>query len=107
VDHTYDKKRKGSMADKMTAKEVEAAVAALPGWTAEGDLAIAKTFKLADHIAAMGFVVRIAMAAEVMDHHPELRIVYNTIDVRLNTHSAGGVTKKDVQLAQKIEALQG
>ena len=93
------------MAEKMTAKEVEAAVAALPGWTAEADAAIAKTFKLADHIAAMGFVVRIGMAAEVMDHHPELRIVYNTIDVRLNTHSAGGVTKKDVQLAQKIEAL--
>ena len=46
------------MAEKMTAKEVEAAVAALPGWTAEADAAIAKTFKLADHIAAMGFVVQ-------------------------------------------------
>jgi 4a-hydroxytetrahydrobiopterin dehydratase len=90
---------------KMSHEEIQAAVAKLPGWSADGAVALTKTFRLADHIAAMGFVVRIGMAAEVMDHHPELRIVYNTVDVRLNTHSAGGVTKKDVALAEKIDAL--
>jgi len=93
------------MAKKMTQAEVQSAVAKLPGWSADGAGALTKTFKLQDHITAMGFVVRIGMAAEVMDHHPELRMVYDTVDVRLNTHSAGGVTEKDVALAGKIESL--
>ena len=98
-------KQEHELATKMTANEVEAAAARLPGWKADGDAALTKTFKLADHIAAMGFVVRVAMAAEVMDHHPELHMVYNTVDIRLNTHSAGGVTAKDVALAEKIESM--
>lgn len=92
------------MARKMTAEDVAEAAAKLGGWTADGAAALKRTFRFADHITAMGFVTRVAMAAEVMDHHPELRIVYNTVDVTLNTDSAGGVTEKDVALAEKINS---
>jgi 4a-hydroxytetrahydrobiopterin dehydratase len=53
----------------------------------------------------MGFVVRVAMAAEVMDHHPDLRVVYNKVEIVLNTHSAGGVSEKDFALAARIDGL--
>jgi 4a-hydroxytetrahydrobiopterin dehydratase len=88
---------------KMTAAQVTEAAGGLPGWAADGDAAIKKTFKFKDHITAMGFVNRVAMCAEVMDHHPDLRIVYSTVDITLNTHDAGGVTEMDVALAKKIE----
>ena len=75
---------------------------ALPGWG--GDVtALKKTFKFADHITAMGFVTKVAICAEVLDHHPDLHIVYNTVDITLNTHDAGGVTELDFKLADKIE----
>jgi 4a-hydroxytetrahydrobiopterin dehydratase len=60
-------------------------------------------FTLADHIEAMGFVNRAALAAEKMDHHPELTIVYNRVSISLSTHDAGGVTQKDIDLAHAIE----
>lgn len=91
------------MAELLTPAQVEEALASVPGWAASGNTAITKTFRLADHITAMGFVTRIAMAAEVMNHHPDLRIVYNRVEVSLNTHDAGGVTQRDIELAKKIE----
>lgn len=91
------------MAGKMSASEVAQAVAALPGWEADADRAIRRTFQFADHITAMGFVTRVAMAAEVMDHHPDLRIVYNRVEVVLNSHDVGGVSDRDVRLAQKVD----
>ena len=66
-----------------------------------------KTFTFADHITAMGFVVRLGMAAEVMDHHPDLHMVYNRVELTLNSHDAGGVTERDVDLARKADALVG
>lgn len=92
------------MATRFTEQQVDEAVASLDGWTAEGN-ALARTFTFPDHIAAMGFVVRVAMAAEAMDHHPDLRIVYSKVEIRLSSHDAGGVTERDVRLAQKINAL--
>lgn len=91
------------MPEPMTAESVSEAIAGLSGWEADGNSAIRKTFKRADHIDAMGFVTRIAMAAEVMDHHPELTIVYNTVSISLSSHDAGGVTQRDLDLAAKIE----
>lgn len=91
------------MPDRLSAERIGEALASLPGWAAEGEEAIRKTFCLDDHIAAMGFVTRVAMAAEVMNHHPELTIVYATVDIRLSTHDAGGVTQLDVDLAERIE----
>ena len=91
------------MPDRLNPAQVAEAVAGLAGWAADGDQAISKTFKLDDHIAAMGFVNRVAMAAEVMGHHPELSIAYSTVDIRLSTHDAGGVTQLDLDMAGKIE----
>ncbi|GAB4335778.1 MAG: 4a-hydroxytetrahydrobiopterin dehydratase [Dehalococcoidia bacterium] len=91
------------MAELLTPEQVAEALASLPGWKASGNSAISKTFTLGDHITAMGFVTRVAMAAEVMNHHPDLRIVYSRVDITLNTHDAGGVTERDIELARRIE----
>lgn len=91
------------MPERLNSAQVADALAGLSGWSADGGEAIRKTFKLDDHITAMGFVNRVAMAAEVMNHHPELSIVYSTVDIRLSTHDAGGVTQLDIDLAGKIE----
>lgn len=93
------------MPTKMTTAEVADAGQRLGGWKADADTSIARTFTFPDHITAMGFVVRVAMAAEVMDHHPDMRIVYNRVEITLSTHDAGGVTEKDVALAVRINAL--
>jgi 4a-hydroxytetrahydrobiopterin dehydratase len=77
-----------------------AALAGLPGWSAaEGRDAITKTYKFADFNAAFGWMTRIALAAEKLDHHPEWFNVYSRVEVLLATHDAGGVTELDVKLA--------
>ncbi len=93
------------MVEKMTEQAIREALGVLPGWAAEGTAAIAKTFALTDHVAALGFVVRVATAAEVMNHHPEVMWVYNRVTFRLSTHDAGGVTERDVALARRIDEL--
>ena len=82
-----------------------AALAQLPGWSAaEGRDAITKTFKFADFNAAFGWMTRIALAAEKLDHHPEWFNVYSRVEVLLATHDAGGVTELDVTLAKIMDA---
>ncbi len=76
------------------------AVAQLKCWKAVGGRdAISKSYKFADFNAAFGFMTRVALKADKMDHHPEWSNVYNKVDVVLTTHDAGGVTEKDVELA--------
>jgi 4a-hydroxytetrahydrobiopterin dehydratase len=79
----------------------EAALARLPKWSpVPGDRdAIQRTFRFSDFTAAFGFMTRIALMAEKMDHHPEWSNVYNRVDVVLTTHDANGVTELDVTLA--------
>jgi 4a-hydroxytetrahydrobiopterin dehydratase len=78
----------------------EAACAQLNGWRpADARDAIVKTFKFADFNAAFGFMTRVALKAEKLDHHPEWFNVYNRVDVTLATHDADGVTGLDVELA--------
>jgi 4a-hydroxytetrahydrobiopterin dehydratase len=85
-----------------------AALATLPGWSATpGRDAIAKSFRFADFNAAFGFMARVALVAEKMDHHPEWSNVYNKVDVVLTTHDAGGVTDKDVALARFMDEAAG
>jgi 4a-hydroxytetrahydrobiopterin dehydratase len=86
-----------------------AALASLPGWSAaEGRDAITKTYKFADFNAAFGWMTRIALAAEKLDHHPEWFNVYSRVEVLLATHDAGGVTELDVTLATIMdEAAKG
>jgi len=85
-----------------------AALAELPGWSAaEGRDAIVKTFKFADFNAAFGWMTRVALAAEKLDHHPEWFNVYSRVEVLLATHDAGGVTELDVTLAKIMDAAAG
>jgi 4a-hydroxytetrahydrobiopterin dehydratase len=82
-----------------------AALAQLSGWSAaEGRDAIVKAFKFADFNTAFGFMTRVALAAEKLDHHPEWFNVYNRVEVLLATHDADGVTELDVALAKFIDA---
>lgn len=85
-----------------------AAVAMLSGWSATpGRDAIAKSFRFADFKTAFGFMTRVALMADKMDHHPEWSNVYNKVDVVLTTHDAGGVTDKDVALARFMDEAAG
>jgi 4a-hydroxytetrahydrobiopterin dehydratase len=87
---------------------VDQALAGLDGWSAvEGREAISKSFRFKDFNEAFGFMTRIALAAEKLDHHPEWFNVYNRVDVTLATHDAGGVTELDVGMATLMDAAAG
>ena len=81
----------------------------LPDWRAHGDRpAIERALRFSDFNAAFGFMTRVALMADKMDHHPEWSNVYNRVEVLLTTHDAGGVTDKDIALARFIdEAAKG
>ena len=76
------------------------------GWTLEdGGKALVRTFKFKDFSEAFGFLTRVALHAEKVDHHPEFTSVWNRVDFRLTSHDAGGVTERDVKLAEAINRL--
>ncbi len=76
------------------------------GWTYEADgKALVRTFKFRDFSEAFGFLARVALHAEKVDHHPEFTSVWNRVDFRLTSHDAGGVTERDVKLAEAINRL--
>lgn len=84
------------------------ALAGLSGWReVEGRDAIAKRFEFADFNAAFGWMARVALVAEKMDHHPEWTNVYRHVDVILASHDAGGVTDRDIALAKEMDRLAG
>ena len=85
---------------------VAEALARLDGWREAqgGREALAKTFRFADFNAAWGWMTRVALRAEAMDHHPEWSNVYDRVEVLLTTHDAGGVTEADVALARFMDA---
>ncbi len=88
------------MARKLSAADRQAALESLDGWrTVDGHDAITRRFKFKNFNQAFGFMSRVAMQAEKMDHHPEWFNVYGTLDVTLATHDAGGVTALDVEMA--------
>jgi 4a-hydroxytetrahydrobiopterin dehydratase len=84
--------------EKMTDAEVKAGLTALPDWNEVGG-ELQRTFQFADFVAAMGFVNRVADAAEAACHHPDILIRYNKVTLTLSTHDAGGITAKDFDLA--------
>ena len=90
--------------DTLTQEQVEAALAELSDWGYE-DEALVRTFRFADFVHAVDFVERLAEVAESRQHHPDIDIRYNKVTLRLSTHSAGGVTAKDVELAEAIQHL--
>ncbi|MGE0876930.1 MAG: 4a-hydroxytetrahydrobiopterin dehydratase [Burkholderiales bacterium] len=96
------------MTKRLTEAERKAALAGLPGWAMlEGRDAMRKAFRFADFSTAFGFMARVALAAEKLDHHPEWSNVYNRVEVVLSTHDAGGLTARDLALARAIEAAAG
>jgi 4a-hydroxytetrahydrobiopterin dehydratase len=94
------------MAERLSADARKAAVKALSGWSeVPGREALARTFTFRDFNEAFGFMARVALVAEKNDHHPEWRNVYKTVEVVLATHDAGGVTARDVGLAEAMNAI--
>jgi 4a-hydroxytetrahydrobiopterin dehydratase len=93
-------------ATKLAETEVSAELRKLNGWSVEkGNLH--RVFEFKDFSAAFGFMTRVALAAEKMDHHPDWSNSYNKVTVDLSTHSAGGLTKNDFELAGKIQQIFG
>lgn len=91
---------------KLTDIEIENALDILTGWSCcEGRNAIERSLKFSDFNEAFSFMAAVALKAEQMNHHPEWSNVYNRVDIVLTTHSDGGVTAKDVNLARFIDKL--
>ncbi|WP_269931865.1 4a-hydroxytetrahydrobiopterin dehydratase [Aminobacter sp. HY435] len=94
--------------EKLGAAEVKEALASLEGWALASDgLSIARSFVFRNFSEAFAFMTRVAMAAEKLDHHPDWSNVYKTVDVKLNTHDAGGLTELDMKLAKRMNAYFG
>lgn len=91
--------------EKLGAAEVKEALASLEGWALAADgLSISRRFEFRNFSEAFAFMTRVAMAAEKLDHHPDWSNVYRTVDVKLNTHDAGGLTELDFKLAKRMNA---
>jgi 4a-hydroxytetrahydrobiopterin dehydratase len=84
--------------------EIEAKLADLPGWKLE-DKAIARSFDCGDFVGSVKFVESLVEPAEGMGHHPDLEISWDTVTVTISTHSEGGLTAADFELAEKVDAL--
>ena len=94
------------MAERLSADARKQALGGIPGWSeVQGRDAIGKTFVFKDFNEAFGFMTRAALVAEKMDHHPEWRNVYKTVEVVLSTHDAGGLTSLDIDLAKAMNAI--
>jgi 4a-hydroxytetrahydrobiopterin dehydratase len=88
----------------LSAGELEAALAELPGWSIRGGR-LHRELRFADFVEAFGFMSRVALVAERMNHHPDWKNVWNRVEIDLVTHDSGGVTASDIALAREIEAL--
>jgi 4a-hydroxytetrahydrobiopterin dehydratase len=91
---------------KLNDQEIAAGLSKLPGWTIErGNLH--RAFEFRDFSQAFAFMTRVALAAEKMDHHPDWSNVWNKVAIDLSTHSAGGLTQNDFDLATRITQIFG
>ena len=92
----------------LSESERAEALAGLAGWTFDpARNGIARRFSFADFGEAFAFMTRVALAAEKADHHPEWSNVWSRVDILLSTHSDGGVTQKDIALAERIGEIAG
>jgi 4a-hydroxytetrahydrobiopterin dehydratase len=93
------------MATGLLAEEdIQKGLSSLKGWKREGN-EIAKQLEMKDFVHAMGFVNSVALLAEKANHHPDIDIRWNKVKLVLSTHSAGGLTEKDFNLARQIDSL--
>jgi 4a-hydroxytetrahydrobiopterin dehydratase len=94
------------MTERLSDIAIQRGLGNLPGWSRRGDV-VTKTYQFPDFMAGIDFVVAVAKAADAADHHPDIDIRYTKITCSLSTHSAGGITDKDLDMAGKIEGLKG
>ena len=94
------------MIEKLTSDELTALLAELPGWKFDASAtSIRRSFKFTDFNEAFGFMTRVAIKAQEMDHHPEWTNVYSQVDIALSTHEAKGLTSRDATLARFISSI--
>ena len=89
---------------RLASDEIDRRLAALQGWTRDGE-AIRKTYTFGSFPEAIGFVVRIAFAAEQVDHHPDIVVNSRRVTLTYTTHSAGGLTEKDFEGAREADRI--
>ena len=94
------------MGERLSDLEIQRALGKLAGWSRRGD-ALQKTYRFRTFRAGIDFVNRAAAVADRMDHHPDIDIRYTKIACSLSTHSAGGITQKDLDLARELEGVAG
>ncbi|MCR1767783.1 4a-hydroxytetrahydrobiopterin dehydratase [Burkholderia glumae] len=95
-----------AMIHKLTSEARKTQLETLPHWSAvPGRDAIQRSLRFTDFNAAFGFMTRVAIKAQEMDHHPEWFNVYNRVDITLSTHDANGLTERDIQLARFIDEV--
>jgi 4a-hydroxytetrahydrobiopterin dehydratase len=90
--------------DTLSQEQIAAVLGDLDGWGLDGET-FTRTFRFADFVHAVGFVEHLAEVAEEQQHHPDIDIRYNKVTLHLSSHDAGGVTMRDVRLAQAIQRL--
>ncbi|MER6995658.1 4a-hydroxytetrahydrobiopterin dehydratase [Streptomyces sp. NPDC000410] len=89
--------------EPLSQKEIEDRLRELPGWSQEGDR-IARTYRFRTHFAAAALVVHVAQIQQELNHHSDLTLGYNTVELTVNTHDAGGaITEHDFALAHRVE----
>jgi 4a-hydroxytetrahydrobiopterin dehydratase len=92
------------MSNVVSGAELLHALQNLPGWNMNGNV-IERVFEFSNFVEAMGFVNRIAEAAEAVNHHPDITINYNKVKLSLTSHDSGGVTQRDLRMAGKINEI--
>jgi 4a-hydroxytetrahydrobiopterin dehydratase len=96
------------MAEKLDDAALAQALDSLPSWQIDQQAgAIRRSFGFADFVEAFGFMTRVALKAQAAGHHPDWSNSYNRVEIALSTHSAGGITRNDIELAKAIDALAG
>ena len=94
------------MVEKLTDAKIDAELANLSGWAVKNGK-LHKQFEFSSFIEAFGFMARVALVAESINHHPEWLNVYNRVTIDLTTHDAGGISVFDFELAKRVEELAG
>ena len=94
------------MRQPLSDLEIQRALGGLAGWSRRGD-SITKTFTFERFLDGISFVDRVARLAEEANHHPDIDIRYTKVTITLSTHDAGGITKSDLSLAERIERVEG
>ena len=94
------------MVEKLTDAKIEAGLANLSGWAVKNGK-LHKQFEFSSFIEAFGFMARVALVAESINHHPEWFNVYNRVTIDLTTHDAGGISEFDFELAKRVDELAG